>query len=110
MYWRTIERPGYLGKKRDELHAQWTRQFGEGNWRLAYHWGSLIIPQREGIQVYEDGYCEFFKRDIETLEWLVSTASDVYDTALPMSKQASIMRIRKRPITIYMMLPSEELL
>ncbi len=85
--WKTIERPGYFGKKRDELQKQWTQQFGEGNWRLAYQWGSLIIPRREGIQIYEDAYYEFLKKNTETLEWLVSTASNVYDTS-PTNVQA----------------------
>ena len=31
MIWRTIERPGYLGKKRNELHSLWNEQFGEAN-------------------------------------------------------------------------------
>ena len=79
--WQTIERPGYLGKKRDEVQGLWTRKFGKDNWRLAYQWGSLILPRCEGIQIYEDAYYEFFKRDPATLEWLVSTASNVYDTA-----------------------------
>jgi hypothetical protein len=81
MVWQTVERPGYFGKKRDELYALWNRKFGEDNWRIAYQWGGVVIPRREGIQVYEDGYYEFFKKDKDTLDWLISTASDVYDTA-----------------------------
>lgn len=81
MTWKTIERPGYLGKKRDEIRVLWTQQFGEGNWRLAYQWGDLVVPRELGIQIYEDGYYEFFRYNPETLEWLVDTASDVYDTA-----------------------------
>ncbi len=87
MRWTTIARPGYLGKKRDELYRQWNTQFGEGNWRLAYIWGSLVLSKPEGIQLYEDGYYEFLKANSDTLEWLVSTASDVYDTA-PTNVQA----------------------
>ncbi|MBS3169385.1 hypothetical protein J4210_02780 [Candidatus Woesearchaeota archaeon] len=87
MAWKTVERPGYLGKKRNEVHASWTKQYGEHQWRLAYQWGDLVIPRDFGIQIYEDGYYEFFKENPETLEWLVSTASDVYDTA-PTNVQA----------------------
>ncbi len=81
MTWRTVERPGYFGKKRDELHNLWNEQFGEGKWRLAYQWGDLVVPREMGIQIYEDGYYKFFRNNPDTLEWLVSTASNVYDTA-----------------------------
>ena len=80
MVWKTIERPGYLGKKRDEVINEWDNQFGKNKWRLAYQWGDLIVPREMGIQLYEDGYYEFFKNNSSTLEWLISTASDVYDT------------------------------
>lgn len=81
MTWKTIERPGYFGKKRDTLHQTWDSEYGPGNWRIAYQWGPLVIPRREAIQIYEDGYYEFFKANPSKLEWLVKTASDVYDTA-----------------------------
>ena len=81
MTWKTIERPGYLGKKRDEVHGKWDQQFGKDNWKIAYQWGNGIVSREIGIQLYEDGYYEFFNKERSTLEWLVSTASDVYHTA-----------------------------
>jgi hypothetical protein len=87
MVWKTVERPGYFGKKRDELHASWDEKYGEGNWRIAYQWGDSVVSKEEGIQIYEEGYYEFFKKNPDVLEWLVSTASDVYDTA-PTNVQA----------------------
>ncbi|MBI2667871.1 hypothetical protein HYX17_03840 [Candidatus Woesearchaeota archaeon] len=80
--WITVERPGYLGKKRDEIEKSWDKKYGDGNWRLMYEWNPLIIPRREAIQIYEDAYYEYFKRYPQVLEWLVKTASDVYDTAI----------------------------
>ena len=85
--WITVERPGYFGKKRDELCVSWKQKFGEGNWRISHQWGDLIIPREIGIQIYEDGYYEHFNSNPENLEWLISTASDVYDTA-PTNVQA----------------------
>ncbi|MDP3987042.1 MAG: hypothetical protein Q8P81_02335, partial [Nanoarchaeota archaeon] len=82
MGWVNIERPGYLGKKKKEVHDSWNERFGEGNWRLVYQWGDFVVSRSTGIQIYEDGYYEFFREDIETLDWLTSTACDVYDTAL----------------------------
>ena len=81
MTWVTIERPGYFGKKRREIQDRWNEQFGIGNWRLAYQWGNVVVTREMGLQIYEDGYYEFFKRNSETLEWLLAKASDVYDTA-----------------------------
>lgn len=81
MSWETVERPGYFGKKRDELCKLWDAKYGHLNWRLAYQWGDLVVPREVGIQLYEDAYYEFLKNNPETLEWLVSNASNVFDTA-----------------------------
>ena len=80
MAWTTIERPGYLGRKRNDMYEIWTERYGEGNWRIAYQWKEDVIPLEVGIQIYEDGYYEFLKNNNSILEWLVSRASDVYDT------------------------------
>jgi len=79
--WRTIERPGYFGKKRDELVEKWNQEFGEGNWKIAYQWGEHIVPREFAIQLYEDGYYEFFRNDPLKLENLIKNYEDVYDTA-----------------------------
>lgn len=79
--WEVVERPGYFGTSRDEIHARYDETHGEGKWRIAWQWGNQIIQKPESLQIYEDGYYEFFKNNLDTLNWLVSTASDVYDTA-----------------------------
>jgi len=81
MAWKTIERPGYLGKKRDEVQRSWDERFGVGNWKIAWVWSGLVLDRPEALQLYEDGYYEFLKFSSRTLKWLVRTASDVYDTA-----------------------------
>jgi hypothetical protein len=87
--WLTIERPGYLGKKRDEVQIGWTEKYGPGNWKIAYQWGGMIVPREMGIQLYEDGYYEFLKGNPSTLEWLIGTASEIYDTE-PTNVQAGL--------------------
>jgi hypothetical protein len=97
--WIIIERPGYLGKKRDELHALWSSLYGKDNWKIAWQWGHEIIQKDMAIQIYEDAYYEFFKRDGETLDWLVNTASDVYDTALSNVQAGLSYSIQETPNT-----------
>ncbi|MFA7709158.1 MAG: hypothetical protein WCX82_03410 [archaeon] len=80
MSWEIAERPGYLGKKRDEIHSFWDKQYGKDNWKLAYQWGDRIISREMAIQIYEDAYYEYFKNNSLFLEWLVKRASDIFDT------------------------------
>lgn len=79
--WVTVERPGYLGKKRDEICKGWDEKYGKYNWRIAYEWCGQIVDREFALQLYEDGYYEFFREEPDTLMWLVKTASDVFDTA-----------------------------
>ena len=81
MNWKTIERPGYFGKKRAELHSGWDKKYGPGNWRIAYTWGDMVIERELAIQIYEDGYFMFFRDNPDKLHWITSIASDIYDTA-----------------------------
>ena len=87
MNWETSDRPGYFGEKRDELHSKWDKEFGHGNWRIAWEWGQLVLQKPEALQLYEDGYYEHFKLNPKLLEWLTKTFSNVYDTA-PSNVQA----------------------
>ena len=79
--WETIERPGYFGTNRNEIIESWNKKFGENNWKIAYQFGDLVIPRDVGIQIYEDAYYEYLKSNPKTLNWLINTASDIYDTA-----------------------------
>ncbi len=81
MNWKTIEYPGYFGKKRNQLYDSWNNKYGEDNWRIAWQWNSQIIETSEALQIYEDAYYEYFKQDNDIVDWLISTAKDVYDTA-----------------------------
>jgi hypothetical protein len=81
MEWEVRERPGYFGKMRDELSRTWDEEYGKGNWRIAYQWGNFIISREIGIQIYEDAYYDFLKKTPDVLGWLLSEASDIYDTA-----------------------------
>jgi hypothetical protein len=81
MNWITICHPGYLGKQRDRMAAQWDAEHGAGRWRIAYEWMGDTIDRAMALQLYEDGYYEFFRSTAPILNWLICSASDVYDTA-----------------------------
>ena len=75
------EHPGYLGKKRDEIYKFWDEQYGKDKWIIVYELGPYILTREEGILIYEDAYFVYLKSNQEALNWLTSTACDVYDTA-----------------------------
>lgn len=81
--WKTVDRPGYMGDARDRLHSEWNSKYGAYCWRLAWEFGDLILEKTMAIQVYEDGYFEYFRGENGRgqADWLVRMASDVYDTA-----------------------------
>jgi len=89
MCWRTLERPGYFGKKRDELHSSWDQQYGPGNWRIAYVWGQQVITREIALRIYEDAYFLFFQANPDKLAWITSEALNVYDTD-PSNVQAGL--------------------
>lgn len=78
---KIIEHPGYFGKKRDEVSAGFDQLYGKGNWDIMYLWNDVLVPRSFGIQLYEDAYYEYLKKAQDVLDWLITTASDVYDTA-----------------------------
>lgn len=78
--WRTHdERPGYLGKKRNETQQRWTMRYGEGNWRLIWRYGDAELDFLGVCAVYEDAYNRFFSDNPAVLKLLLSEASNVYD-------------------------------
>ena len=79
MTWKTIERPGYLGKDRDIKFSDWNQTYGVGNWRLAWLYQNKSLNFLQACSVYEDAYYVFLKNNRTILHELVAVASDVYD-------------------------------
>lgn len=79
--WQLVERPGYIGKRRDEMNAQWNSNYGIDNWQLAWQWGSQYLPLFVTLNIYEDAYYHFLANSPDLLYQLVAQASDVYDDA-----------------------------
>ena len=77
--WKTIERPGYLGKHRDEKIKGWNEKYGKENWRLIWIIGDLQFGFMGVCALYEDAYFEFLKINPDILNQLINEALDVYD-------------------------------
>jgi len=81
MVWETIERPGYLGRHRDERYAEYSKRYGAGNWRLVWRMGSQTGGFCEATAVYGLAYYLYLQERADLLDWLVRAARDVYDDA-----------------------------
>jgi len=77
--WRDSRRPGYVGGNKANAVRQLTERYGKGRWRIVWAWREGYIDRDEAIRHYEDAYVHFLDANNETLEWLLTNASDVYD-------------------------------
>ena len=64
MDWQTIKRPGYFGRKRDEIVSGYDREFGVNNWRLVWATGFDSGSQRATFfnacrMFYEESYYRY---------------------------------------------------
>lgn len=74
-----LERPGYLGKRRDVYVASLNDRHGVGNWSFVWQWGSMVLDFVEACGIYEDAYYQFLLSRPWVLAQLVAEAQDVYD-------------------------------
>lgn len=88
--WRTIERPGYLGKRKDEAFSDWTEKYGKGNWRIVNETNTGEIYTYEDIifTVYVPGYTAYFQSHSDELDFIVENFSFGYDKDLIDRKKA----------------------
>jgi len=80
--WKIISYPGYSGKAKGSQDKNRDKLYGSGNWKSAFAWGNSIIDRKFALQLYEDAYYNFFRNNLEQLDWLCENACDVYDNAL----------------------------
>lgn len=81
MEWIIVERPGYLGKHREERHQEWNEKYGKGNWRLVWKVGKIFVDFLGACALYEDAYMKFLRNNPKVLHTLINKASNVYDDA-----------------------------
>ncbi len=77
--WKTVDRPGYFGKHRDEKYQAWDRQYGKGNWRIVWKAGESYVDFHGVCALYEDAYLAFFSANFSICWQLIKEASEVYD-------------------------------
>ncbi|PIN81835.1 hypothetical protein COV11_01080 [Candidatus Woesearchaeota archaeon CG10_big_fil_rev_8_21_14_0_10_30_7] len=69
---------GYFGFKKKEIHTEYDERF-DGEWSSGWFIDGKIKLLQDVLKLYEDGYYFFLKNNSDVLNWLVTTASDVYD-------------------------------
>jgi len=79
--WAILGRPGYAGKKKQLRRAEIQNKFGDKNWKIAHLVEDKLLSQEEALFYFEESYFSYFKKNPAILEWLIYTASDIYDTA-----------------------------
>lgn len=79
--WHSVERTGYVGKRRAKLQAKYDTEYGKDNWQYAWEWGTQLLPLMPALQLYEDAYCNFLSANKSILNQLVTSARDIYDDA-----------------------------
>lgn len=69
----------YAGFKRPQIERNLDKTFGKENWQEAHFIDGNVITKQKAYKIYEESYYEFLKSRPDVLEWLVNTASEVYD-------------------------------
>jgi hypothetical protein len=73
-----IHELGYIGRNR-RLLALLDEKFGWDGWLRGHTYGKALLTKSQALKLYEQSYFHFLKRNPGLLDWLSSTASEVYD-------------------------------
>jgi hypothetical protein len=71
-----VARPGYFGKKRPKIEAEYVRLYGE--WAECWQIGEWILNFEEAATLYDDSYYKFISEDERNLYNIVKF-SECYD-------------------------------
>lgn len=87
--WVTVERPGYFGKKRAEFEERWNKEYGEGNWQIVLETPQGKILSFDGLmEVYIEGYAEYFRKHPEEVRYVTENFSYCYDKEMVTKEEA----------------------
>jgi len=78
--WKTIAFPGWFGEAKDQMLADFDKQYGKNNWRIRHRLGSRLIDFSEATRIYELCYeMHFLNPDVRYLWFdLFRRAKDVW--------------------------------
>lgn len=76
---KIFNRLGYAGFNKKNIYRDLQKAYGDGNWIPAHFYDGAVISRLEGYLIYEEAYYEFLKNNPDIRQWIVATASDVYD-------------------------------
>jgi len=71
-----------FGKGVEGVFANLDERFSKGNWHIGWDVNGKVVGKADVLQFYEDSYYKYLKDNPHVLEWLVNTASEVYDNSL----------------------------
>jgi len=72
---------GYCGSRKGKIYNGFDESFGKDNWFPAHFFFDRMVSREEGYFHYEDGYYQFLRDNPDVRQWIVNTASEVYDIA-----------------------------
>lgn len=75
-------RPGFLGAERAYFEKQWNDWFGPENWSMEHLFGTLRMPQKAALALYENAYVAFFKKNPDIVNFITQNYRDVYDNSV----------------------------
>jgi len=77
--YKTVERPSYLGKKRDAFVQEMNAKYGNDNWRFAWKVGKNYLPFEHAIFLYEGAYFVEMYNDISFWRDILLLYRECYD-------------------------------
>ena len=87
--WKTVGRPSYLGKKKDEQYSLWDKEYGRDNWQIAWQLSNgEILGFDQVFQHYVDGYALYFENHLDEAVFLTENFSYGYDKELTSKEEA----------------------
>ena len=78
--WITIfHELSFMGYGKSKAYEAFDARFGEDHWLPAHSFDGNTVSRFEGYLHYDEAYYQFLKNNPEVREWIVSTASEVFD-------------------------------
>jgi hypothetical protein len=87
--WTIIERPGYLGGKKEETEKRWNKMYGDGNWRISWVTATGEHLSYEHIfDIYIKSYAHYFDNHPDEVNYITDRFSYGYDLDFQTKEEA----------------------